>query len=101
PRLLPERRDVPPPRVGARRRARDRVGGQPHDELDLLGLPLHALPRARRPGIPQHWLHFLLKGRPTFARGGWAEVEETHSSGYLVSDALDTRTSAWWTTNVR
>ncbi len=53
------------------------------------------------PGIPQHWLHFLLKGRPTFARGGWAEVEETHSSGYLVSDALDTRTSSWWTTNVR
>src|SRR5216117_1981180 len=52
------------------------------------------------PGIPQHWLHFLLKGRPTFARGGWAEVEETHSSGYLVSDALDTSTSPWWTTNM-
>src|SRR5881628_703556 len=53
------------------------------------------------PGIPQHWLHFLLKGRPTFAHGGWAEVEETHSSGYVVSDALDTRTRSWWTTNVR
>jgi len=61
-----------------------------------LGLDGRALP-----GIPQHWLHFLLKGRPTFARGGWAEVEETHSAGYLVSDALDTRTSSWWTTNVR
>ena len=53
------------------------------------------------PGIPQHWLHFLLQGRPAFARGGWIEMEETHSSGYLVSDASDTRTSPWWTTNVR
>jgi len=53
------------------------------------------------PGIPQHWLHFLLKGRPAFARGGWVEVEETHSSGYLVSDAVSTSTAPWWTTNVR
>ncbi len=53
------------------------------------------------PGIPQHWLHFLLKGRPAFTRGGWVEVEETHSSGYLVSDAASTSTSPWWTTNAR
>jgi iron complex outermembrane receptor protein len=53
------------------------------------------------PGIPQHWLHFLLQGRPAFGRGSWVEVEETHSSGYLVSDANNTRTSPWWTTNVR
>ena len=53
------------------------------------------------PGIPQHWLHFLLRGRPAFARGAWAEVEETHSSGYLVSDAVNTSTGPWWTTNVR
>lgn len=53
------------------------------------------------PGIPQHWLHFLLRGRPAFARGGWVEVEETHSSGYLVSDGLNTSTLPWWTTNLR
>jgi iron complex outermembrane recepter protein len=53
------------------------------------------------PGIPQHWLHFLLKGRPGFARGGWAEIEETHSSGYLVSDGSAFSTLPWWTTNVR
>jgi iron complex outermembrane receptor protein len=64
------------------------VGGSPLDGRAL-------------PGIPQHWLHLLLRGRPAFARGGWVEVEETHSSGYLVSDAVNTSTSPWWTTNVR
>ena len=53
------------------------------------------------PGIPQHWLHVLLQARPGVARGAWIEVEETHSSGYLVSDAASTRTSPWWTTNLR
>src|SRR5437867_3767244 len=53
------------------------------------------------PGIPQHWLHFVLKARPAFARGGWLDVEETHSSGYVVNDTLNTATSPWWTTNVR
>ena len=53
------------------------------------------------PGVPQHWLHFLLKGRPAFARGGWAELEETHSSGFLVNDALNVQTAPWWTTNLR
>ena len=53
------------------------------------------------PGIPQHWLHFLLKARPAFARGAWVEVEETHSSGYVVHDTLDTATSPWWATDVR
>ncbi len=57
------------------------------------------------PGIPQHWLHFLFKARPAFARGAWAELEETHSSGYSVDDTMSTslapRTKPWWTTNVR
>jgi len=53
------------------------------------------------PGIPQHWLHLVLKAHPAGASGVWAEVEETHSSGYLVSDAVNTSTSPWWTTNVR
>ena len=61
----------------------------------------HVLDRRPTPGIPRHWLHFLLQARPGFARGGWAEVEETHSSGYFVNDTLDTRTKPWWTTNVR
>ncbi len=61
----------------------------------------HVLDGRALAGIPQHWLHFLLRGRPAFARGGWAEVEETHSSGFFVNDTLNTSTSPWWTTNVR
>jgi len=53
------------------------------------------------PGIPKHWLNLLLRGRPPFARGAWAEVAETHSSGYFMDDALSARTSPWWTTSVR
>jgi iron complex outermembrane recepter protein len=61
----------------------------------------HVLDGRPLPGIPQHWLHFLLQARPAFARGGWVDVEETHSSGYFVNDTLNTQTRAWWTTNVR
>ena len=53
------------------------------------------------PGIPKHWLNLLLRARPEFARGAWAEVAETHSSGYFMDDALNARTSPWWTTSVR
>jgi iron complex outermembrane receptor protein len=57
------------------------------------------------PGIPQHWLHLLLKAHPAFARGGWLELEETHSSGFAVDDtmpvSLAPHTSPWWTMNVR
>ena len=57
------------------------------------------------PGIPQHWLHFLLKLRPPALSGGWVELEETHSSGFIVDDSANTsnapRTSPWWTTNLR
>jgi len=53
------------------------------------------------PGIPQHWLHFVLQAHPASAGGVWAELEETHSSGYLVSDAANSSTSPWWTTNLR
>src|SRR5437879_8439473 len=53
------------------------------------------------PGIPQHWLHFVLKAHPVSGGGLWAELEETHSSGYLVSDAANSSTSPWWTTNLR
>ena len=57
------------------------------------------------PGIPQHWLHCLLRLRPPALRGGWVELEETHSSGFTVDDTASTsdapRTSPWWTTNLR
>lgn len=57
------------------------------------------------PGIPQHWLHLLLKAQPAFARGAWVELEQTHSSGFAVDDtmpaSLAPHTSPWWTTNVR
>jgi iron complex outermembrane recepter protein len=53
------------------------------------------------PGIPQHWLNFLLAAHPGWARGAWGELEETHSSGFFVDDTLATSTSAWWTTNLR
>ncbi|MBI1966786.1 MAG: TonB-dependent receptor [Gemmatimonadetes bacterium] len=63
------------------------------DTLDLAGKAM--------PGIPRHWLRLTLSARPGFARGAWAELETTHSSGFFVDDTLGTRTSPWWTTNLR
>lgn len=68
---------------------------------DTAGTHVFVLDGRALPGIPQHWLHFLLRAAPAFARGGWAELEETHSSGFLVDDTLNTRTGAWWTTDLR
>jgi iron complex outermembrane recepter protein len=65
------------------------------------GSTAHVLDGRPIPGIPQHWLHFLLKAHPEFAGNAWAEVEETRSSGYFVNDTLSTYTAGWWTTNVR
>lgn len=53
------------------------------------------------PGVPKSWLHLTMRARPAFARGVWADLEETQSSGYFVDDTLNVRTSPWWTTNVR
>jgi len=61
----------------------------------------HVLNGRPLPGIPQHWLHVPLQTHPAVARGGWAELEETHSSGFFVDDTLNTYTSAWWTTTLR
>jgi len=33
--------------------------------------------------------------------GFWAEVQQSYSSGYFVSDVQSTRTAPWWATNVR
>src|SRR3989454_2200167 len=70
-------------------------------DYKVTGVQTCALPIWALPGIPQHWLHFLLQAHPGFARHGWLEIEETHSSGYLVNDALNTSTLPWWTTTVR
>lgn len=58
------------------------------------------------PGVPKHWLHVTLRAAPAAWRGAWAEVEETYSSGYLVSDIVSlaapfARTAPWWGTIVR
>lgn len=53
------------------------------------------------PGIPRHWLHAIVRIQPAALRGVWAELQQSHSSGYLVSDVQSTRTAPWWTTNVR
>ena len=52
-------------------------------------------------GIPDNWLHLTVRAQPAAFAGGWAEVQPTYSSGYLVSDVANTRTSPWWSTNVR
>jgi iron complex outermembrane receptor protein len=62
---------------------------------------VHVLDGQAIPGIPQHWLHVILRARPGFAHGGWAELEETHSSGFVVNDTLATTTSPWWASNLR
>lgn len=53
------------------------------------------------PGVPRHWLHLTLQARPALAPGAWVDVQQTHSSGYLVDDTLDVRTKRWRVTNVR
>ncbi|HYK82994.1 MAG TPA: TonB-dependent receptor [Gemmatimonadales bacterium] len=68
---------------------------------DTVRTSVHVLDGRPLPGIPQHWLHFLVQSRPGFARGAWAELEETRSSGFFVDDTLNTYTSGWWTTNLR
>ena len=61
----------------------------------------HVLDGRALTGIPDHSLHLMLRVQPSAFAGVWAEVQQTYSSGYLVSDVSDTRTSPWWSTNVR
>jgi iron complex outermembrane receptor protein len=62
----------------------------------------HVLDGQRLPGVPKHWLHLLVEARPAAARGGWLDVEMTHSSGFGVDDTIPSiQTRPWWTTNVR
>lgn len=62
---------------------------------------LHVLDGRPLAGIPDNWLHLTLRAQPAAFAGAWAEVEPTYSSGYLVGDVSSTRTSPWWSTNVR
>ena len=59
----------------------------------------HVLNGRTLTGIPATSLHLMLRAQP-FA-GAWTEVQQSYSSGYLVSDVLNTRTMPWWSTNVR
>src|SRR6266550_1286762 len=65
------------------------------------GTVLHTLDGRALPGIPQHWLNLMVRAQPAAFRGAWAEVQQSHSSGYFVSDTLSTRADPWWATNVR
>ena len=61
----------------------------------------HVLDGRVLPGIPANWLHLMVRAQPAAFAGAWAEVQQTYSSGFLVSDVASTRTSPWWSTNVR
>jgi len=62
---------------------------------------IHVLDGRPLAGIPANWLHLTIRAQPAAFAGIWAEVQPTYSSGYLVSDVSNTRTSPWWSTNVR
>jgi iron complex outermembrane receptor protein len=61
----------------------------------------HVLDGRALTGIPDNWLHLMVHAQPAAFAGAWAEVQQTYSSGYLVSDVSPTRTSPWWSTNLR
>jgi iron complex outermembrane receptor protein len=61
----------------------------------------HVLDGRALPGIPKHWLNVFARLQPATLRGAWGEVQQTYSSGYLVSDTGSTTTAPWWATNVR
>src|SRR6266576_5071997 len=71
------------------------------DYAFTVGAATHTLDGRALPGIPQHWLNLILRAQPAAFRGVWAEVQQTYSSAYFVSDTLSTRTSPWGATNVR
>jgi len=66
-----------------------------------VGTVVHTLDGRALPGIPQHWLNVMVRAQPAGFRGAWAEIQQSYSSGYFVSDTLSTRASPWWSTNVR
>jgi iron complex outermembrane receptor protein len=65
------------------------------------GAGTHVLDGRALPGIPAHWLNLIARAQPGGWAGAWAEVQQTYSSGYLVSDVANTRTEPWGSTNLR
>jgi len=65
------------------------------------GTTVHTLDGRVLPGVPQHWLHLIVRSQPAAVRGAWLEIEQSYSSGYFVSDTLNTRAAPWWATNLR
>ena len=61
----------------------------------------HVLDGRALPGIPKHWLNLFARAHPAALRGVWAEIQQSYSSGYVVSDTGSTTTSPWWATSVR
>jgi iron complex outermembrane receptor protein len=61
----------------------------------------HVLDGRPLAGIPDNWLSLRIHVQPAAFAGIWAEAQPIYSSGYLVSDVANTRTSQWWSTNVR
>ena len=65
------------------------------------GAGTHVLDGRALPGIPAHWLNLIARAQPQGWAGAWAEVQQTVSSGYLVSDVASTRTEPWGATSLR
>jgi len=61
----------------------------------------HVLDGRPLAGIPDNWLSVTIRAHAPAPSGVWAEVQPTYSSGYLVSDVENTRTSPWWSSNFR
>jgi iron complex outermembrane receptor protein len=53
------------------------------------------------PGIPRHAVRAALRLEPGAPRGGWAQIDASHNSGYLVDDTADVRTKASLQVDVR
>jgi iron complex outermembrane receptor protein len=62
---------------------------------------VHVLDGRALTGIPDNWLHLFVRATPATFAGAWVELQQTYSSGYLVSDVSNTRTAPWWSTTVR
>ena len=45
----------------------------------------HVLDGRALSGIPQNWLHVIVRAQPAAVAGAWAEVQQTYSSGYGAS----------------
>jgi iron complex outermembrane receptor protein len=61
----------------------------------------HVLDGRELPGIPPQGVNVVLRARPAFTAGVWADVEMAGTSSYLVDDTLNTRNAGWATAAIR